>query len=431
MSYEEKMTIDEIRKYLHKIRPMYRRASKKEKGRLLDEMETVTKLHRKHLIRLITGQLRRKRREKQRGRVYGIDVDDAIRVIARSLDYPCAERLKGSLVWIAEHLSQHGEIILTARLKEQLHNISQSTLRRTLQRVVDKQEKIAHSSGPRQRKVKRVAREVLVRTIPWQEEQPGHFEVDLVHHSEDPSGGQYAHTIQMLDVATGWSECAAVLGRSYVAVRDGFERICARLPFAVLEVHSDNGSEFLNDHLLRFWKEKVSGVQLSRGRPFKKNDNRFVEENNHSLVRAYAGYGRLDTVAHIHLLNQLYEHLWWYHNFFQPVMHLTEKRVVQLSDGHTSIRRVYDQARPPFERVSDSGVIPPTRYANLYASRSAINPLVMRQEIETLIQRLYALPKARQDTPQNVYESLFKPILHKKGEDLSVALSFDSISTVR
>lgn len=173
------------------------------------------------------------------------------------------------------------------------------------------------------------------------------------------------------------------------------------------------------------------GVQLSRSRPFKKKDNRFVEENNHGLVRAYVGHGRLDTVAHIHLLNQLYEHLWWYHNFFQPVMHLAKKRVVQLGNGHSSIRRFYDQTRPPFERVSSSGVIPPTRYVNLCASRSAINPLGMRQEIETLIQCLYALPKARPDTPQNVYESLFKPILHKKEEDISVALSFDSISTVR
>lgn len=94
MSYEEKMSIDEIRKYLHKMRFRYWKASKKDKGRLLDEMEAVTRLHRKHLIRLITGKLERKKRSKQRGREYGADVDDAVRVIARSLDYPCAERLR-------------------------------------------------------------------------------------------------------------------------------------------------------------------------------------------------------------------------------------------------------------------------------------------------------------------------------------------------
>lgn len=176
--------------------------------------------------------------------------------------------------------------------------------------MVDKKERIAFRRGPRRCGVNRVAREVSVQNIPWGEEEAGHFEVDLVHHSDDPSGGQYVHTLQMLDVATGWSECAAVLGRSYLVMQDGFERISRRLPFAVREIHSDNGREFLNDHLLRFWKGQYKGLTLSRSRPFRKNDNRFVEENNRSLVRAYVGHARLDTVEHTRLLNELYDKLW-------------------------------------------------------------------------------------------------------------------------
>ena len=129
----------------------------------------------------------------------------------------------------------------------------------------------------------------------------------------------------MVDVASGWSECVAVLGRSYLVMHDGFERILQRLPFAVRELHPDNGSEFFNDHLLRFWGNTLPGLEMSRSRPYRKNDNRFVEENNHSLVRAYVGYDRFETAAQTRLINQLYERLWQYHNLFLPVMRLQHK----------------------------------------------------------------------------------------------------------
>ena len=430
MSYEEEMNIDEIRKYLHKIRFRYWKGTKKEKGLLLDEMEAVTKLHRKHLIRLITGRLERKKRIRQRGREYGADVDDAVRVIARSLDYPCAERLRGNLVWMADHLVQHGEMRMGEGLREKLERISVSTLRRTQVRVQDKKERIAFRRGPRRCGVNRAAREVSVQNIPWGEEEAGHFEVDLVHHSDDPSGGQYVHTIQMLDVATGWSECAAVLGRSYRVVKDGFERMSMRLPFAVREIHSDNGREFLNDHLLRFWKDKYKGLKLSRSRPFRKNDNRFVEENNHSLVRAYVGHARMDTVEHTQLLNVLYDKLWWYHNFFQPFMHLVGKKEIILAGGQKQIKRIYDDPRPPFDRVCEKGILEPTLQAKLQKTKRSINPLQLRSEIEDLIHSIYSLPKAKHSEPENVYDSLFGPKSHQKGEDISVALSFDRTMTL-
>lgn len=430
MSYEEKMNIDEIRKYLHKMRFRYWKATKKDKGRLLDEMEAVTKLHRKHLIRLITGRLERKRRSRQRGREYGSEVDDAVRVIARSLDYPCAERLRDNLVWMADQLVQHGEMRMGVGLREKLERISVSTLRRTQVRVRDKKERIAFRRGPRRCGVNRVAREVSVQNIPWGEEEAGHFEVDLVHHSDDPSGGQYVHTLQMLDVATGWSECAAVLGRSYLVMQDGFERMSRRLPFAVREIHSDNGREFLNDHLLRFWKDKYKGLTLSRSRPFRKNDNRFVEENNHSLVRAYVGHARMDTVEHTRLLNMLYDKLWWYHNFFQPFMHLVGKKEISLAGGQKHIQRIYDHPRPPFDRLCEKGILESALEDKLQKTRCSINPLQLRSEIEDFIHTIYSLPKAKQSEPENVYDSLFKSKSHQKGEDISVTLSFDRTMTL-
>jgi len=123
----------------------------------------------------------------------------------------------------------------------------------------------------------------------------------------------------MLDVATGWSELRAVLGRSYLVMEDVFRYILARIPFPLLELHPDNGSEFFNHHLLHFFKDIIPGVELSRSRPYHKNDNRSVEQKHSTLVRAYLGYDRLDTVAQTIAVNQLYDKIWVYYNLFQPV----------------------------------------------------------------------------------------------------------------
>jgi hypothetical protein len=302
MSYEERMTIDERRKYLHKVHFRYWQASRKERSALLDEMEAVTGLHRKALIRLIKGDLARKPRSQQRGKTYGSEVKAAVQVIAESLDYPCAERLQPNLVWMARHLIQHGELQTTPEVLEKLEQISVSTLWRLLPPA--ERSRVAH------RKKRPGAPNPLLATAPvrriaWDEPQPGHCEADLVHHCGLSADGQYVHSLQLVDVATGWSECAALLGRSYLVLEDGFGRIFNRLPFPLLELQPDNGSEFFNHFLLKFLQGQVQGMELSRSRPFQKNDNRFVEENNYSLVRAYVGYQRLDTVAHTRLLNQL------------------------------------------------------------------------------------------------------------------------------
>ena len=114
----------------------------------------------------------------------------------------------------------------------------------------------------------------------------------------------------MIDVATGWSERVAILGRSYRVMEDGFRRIMIRLPFPMQHVHSDNGSEFINDHLLRFWQKQDAPIALSRGRPHHSNDQRFVEQKNSTLIRNYLGYERFDTVVHTQFLNLLYNKMW-------------------------------------------------------------------------------------------------------------------------
>ena len=403
MSIEEKMTIDERRKYLHKMQKRYKQASRKEKGQLLDEMEQVTELHRKYLIGLLKGDLKRQQRRRQRGRTYGPKVDDALRVIYESFDYICAERLTPNLVWMTKQLARHGELEPTQELLAKLEQISISTVKRILRRIRQDEARLPRR-GPRRANAR--WRDIPMKRIAWDTVTPGHFEVDLVHHCGPTTAGEYMCTLQMIDIATGWSERVAVLGRSYRVMRHAFERVVQRLPFPILEIHPDNGSEFLNHHMLRFWGQIVQGVQISRSRPFFKNDNRNVEQKNRTLVRAYLGYDRFDSVIQTHATNQLYEKMWVYYNLFQPVLHLKEKQIVRQNGQRPRVRRHYDHARTPFDRLCATDVILPQHQARLTALRDQINPRVLRQQIYAALDQLFALPGATPGTVEDVYHTL-------------------------
>jgi hypothetical protein len=221
--------------------------------------------------------------------------------------------------------------------------------------------------------------------IAWDEGEPGHLETDLVHHCGEVGGGEYIHTLQMIDVATGWSERTAVLGRSQRAMERGFEKVLGRLPFPVVELHPDNGSEFFNDHLIRYWRDKVVGIKLSRSRPYHKNDNRFVEQKNDTLVRAYLGPVRLVSERERDELEGLYDRMWLYYNFFQPVLHLGGK---EMESGR--VKRRWDKARTPFERLCESGALGEAKQRELRQLMEATNPRALRVEIYKRLERLLA-----------------------------------------
>jgi len=416
MSIEDRMTIDERRKYLRKMQERYLQADRKERGQLLDEMETVTELHRKSLIRLMKGSLARRPRRRQRSRTYGPEVDDALRVIVESTDYICAERLRPNLVWLAKHLAAHGELTVSSQLLEQLDRISVSTVERILTRLRQDEPRLPRR-GPK--RTNNLLRDVPMKRIAWQEQEPGHFEVDLVHHCGPSASGEYVHTIQMIDVATAWSERMAVLGRSYLVMKDGFSRILARLPFSVQEVHPDNGSEFFNNHMLRFWHGLKPKPRLSRSRPYHKNDNRFVEQKNATLVRAYLGYDRLDTVAQTMAVNQLYDKMWVYYNLFQPVMRLSEKTSIREQGQSSRIKRRFDQAATPFDRLCATKAISPERKKQLETLRDQTNPRQLRQEIYDLIDYIASLPCIVPGITEDVRQTLMTaPISGQGGEHL-------------
>jgi hypothetical protein len=197
---------------------------------------------------------------------------------------------------MAQHLEAHHELETTPELLAQLEQVSVSTVERRLDLIRQDQPRLPRKK-PRPRN--KLLQNIPMLRLPWSIAEPGHFETDTVHHCGSTASGEYAYTLQMIDVATGWSERRAVLGRSYLVMEDAFLCFLARLPFPVRQIHPDNGGEFLNHHMLRFWGEIVQGVTLSRSRPYHKNDNPRVEQKNSSLVRAYVGYDRIDSVVQV------------------------------------------------------------------------------------------------------------------------------------
>jgi hypothetical protein len=382
MPTTDEMTINERRKYLKRMKSRYMAAKRSQRSHLLTEMQQVTGMHRKSLTRLLHAvSLERKRRSQPRPHSYGLEVERVVLKVWESLDYICAERLTPSLVSMAQHLAGFGILMLTPSVEAQLRTISCSTVERLLRKNRSRKQRLPRK-GPE--RANQVTKDVPMGRIPWQTQEPGHFEVDLVHHCGESTTGDYLHSLQLVDVATGWSERVAVMGRGQRAMEGGFRRVLERFPFPVRELHPDNGSEFFNQHLVRFWKEKVVGVTLSRSRPYQKNDNRMVEQKNDSLVRQYLGYNRLDTGEQLEAVNALYERMWLYYNLFQPVLHLQQKEVV---DG--KIRRIWDQAQTPYQRLLASGVLTQEQQERLRQFYVQTNPLALRQEIYQRLTRLW------------------------------------------
>lgn len=214
-------------------------------------------------------------------------------------------------------------------------------------------------------------------------------------------------------------------------MKAAFERILARLPFPVIELHPDNGGEFLNDHLLRFFRQQVQVAELSRSRPHRKNDNRFVEQKNHTLVRDPLGYQRFDSVAQTLAINQLYDLMWSYYNFFQPVLRVTEKIVVPTDQRSARIKRRYDQAQTPLDRLCDTEILSPDQQALLLGWREQINPRQLRQTIYQQIDAFSRLPGAKPGVTEDVFQTLQQPIHIPKGAGSSVTLLFEPIALTR
>jgi hypothetical protein len=225
----------------------------------------------------------------------------------------------------------------------------------------------------------------------WQEDRPGFLEVDLVPHCGESTEGFYLTTLSTVDVASGWSECVGVWGKGQQRVGAAVHRVRQRLPISLLGLDSDNGSEFINQHLYSYCHRE--GITFTRSRSYKKNDSCHVEQKNWTVVRRLVGYDRYSSRAALEALNRVYDLLRLYVNFFQPVMKLVTK-----TRHGAKVHKVYDRARTPYQRLLEAGVLTEAKQQQLAAMYHGLNPVSLLKQVNENLERLWAL--AEHPAPQ-------------------------------
>lgn len=378
-----RLTMKERKAVTAVLRAGYRRARKKEKGRLLDELVGLTGYNRWYAVGLLRGDgvWRRSspRRPRQRRRVYDAAVLAALRQVWVIMDCICGKRLAAVLPETIAVLERHGELRLAASTRQKLCAISAASIDRLLAGE-RRRLQLRGRSGTKPGTLLR--QQIPIRTFAeWDQTQPGFVEIDLVGHDGGLSQGDFCQTLDVTDVASGWTETQAVLNKAQVWVFAALQEIRVRLPFVLQGIDSDNGSEFINGHLLRYTQQER--LTFTRGRAWKKNDGCFVEQKNYSVVRRAVGYARYEGHAHLRLLNELYATLRLYSNFFQPVMKLVHKQRTG-----AKVKKTYDRARTPYQRLLDSPALDKSAKQQLRAQYRGLNPAELKRNIVRLQNRL-------------------------------------------
>jgi transposase InsO family protein len=373
--------------YFRAVYERYRKADRQARQVMLDEFCSNSGYNRKYAIRLLNGPVPQRQRERRvRGRrpQYCRQAVSILEAVWEAAGNPWSVRLKALLPswlpWIRKRYR------VSAEIEKQLLGISARQMDRRLEAKKREQKRRIYGHTKPGRLLKH---HIPVKTDSWDVTTPGFAEIDLVAHSGNSAEGDFAYTLNLTDIHTGWTESRALLGKSQVAVQQALEQIQASLPFRLLGLDSDNGSEFINWHL-KHWCEQ-NKIQLTRGRPYKKDDNAHIEQKNWTHVRKLLGWERYDSKAAVEAINAVYSdelRLWL--NLYLPSVKLQKKVRVG-----SKVRRVYDAAQTPLERVLVSATSHPKRVAELKKLRSALDPFELGKVIEGKLDRIYETANRR------------------------------------
>lgn len=368
------------KQYLEAVRKEYGGADEKGRGRLLDEAGKRTGLNRKYLIRVLNEpEARRSRKARKRRAEYGSEVTTALIGVWDIFEQPCGQRMITVLRNELDRLRELGEVVCSAAVGEQLKQISASTIDRLLRREKAVR-RLRRNRNPHVQRL--ISQRVPVKVAAeWDTSQVGNIQVDFVAHCGRSTGGDYIHTISAVDIATSWWEGRAIPVRSQHAAKEGLSQMQPKFPFRMKELHPDNDSALLND-LLWDWTQE-QGIRLSRSRPYKKNDNAWVEQKNWTHVRKVVGYRRFDTTGELRLLNEIYQVMGLYKNYFLPAMKLTGKTRVE-----GRIKRKYDASRTAYQRVMASREVLPNKKQDLKAIYERLNPAELNRKLTQLRSQL-------------------------------------------
>jgi hypothetical protein len=364
------------------IQPRYLKATRRGKKQILDEFAAATGYHRKYAIRVLRQRPRPKGLKKAgKQKIYRGEVVQALIVIWEICGRICSRRLKPFIPEMLNVLERQNELHLEDQVKEQLLKMSRATIDRCL-----KTARFEHPKGLSTTKPGTLLKKAIpVQTFtPWEDEKPGFMEIDLVAHCGETTEGQYLNTLTCTDIATGWTECLGLPNKTQQIVSQAIQIMRQQLPFPLLGLDSDNGGEFINDTLYRYCLTEQ--ITFTRSRPYRKNDQAHVEQKNWSVVRHTIGYDRLETLEELELLRSIYADLRLYINFFQPVLKLVGKDLV---DGKTI--KKYDLAATPFRRVLASDFVPIEVKSSLINLYLHLNPVSLRRSIDLKVGKLWKI----------------------------------------
>ena len=370
------------KEYINEIRERYFSSTKTEKSLILDELCSVCKFNRKYAIRLIrkkqTEQNKKKGRPKK---YYSQGILEFLKDLWVLTNLACSERLKAAIALWLPYYHLHNKNILIEKDRILLLEISPSTIKRLLRKLKSKYKKFGLSTTKPGSLLKK---QVPIKINQWDESRPGFIEADTVAHCGNSVSGQFVFTLNIVDIATGWTEQRALWGKGKRGVFEALKDIRMLLPFKILGFDCDNGGELLNYMLLEYFANKKQPVQYTRSREYKKNDNAHIVEKNWTHVRQFIGYQRFDKIQTVGLLNDLYLTEWrLYLNFFIPSFKLIEKK----RDGSKIIKR-FSSPLTPYQRLLASDQIKTTKKNELTKIFNSLDPFVLENKMKNKIKNI-------------------------------------------
>ncbi len=375
---------DSRREYLAAIRQRYHQTSREEKGLILQEFCAVCGYHRKHAIRLLNRQRKWPKRRPGRRPVYrSAEFLRALKRIWLATDQICSKKLVAAIpLWLPFYEGTYEK--LSARTTDQLLSVSAATIDRLLAKTRAR----TRPKGLGGTKPGSLLRnQIPIRTHNWDITRPGFVEADTVAHCGNSLAGDFIWSLTLTDIHTGWTECRATWNNGATGVIKQIKNIQTGLPFELKGFDCDNGSEFLNHHLLRYFTEHKPRIKFTRSRPYKKNDNAHVEQKNWSYVRQLLGYDRLDNPKLVEPINNLYTKQWSrLQNHFHPTLKLLQKKRI-----NSKYYKKYKTPRTPYQRLIESPDIAKNDKKTLENLHQTLDPFKLKQQIDRQLKAIFTM----------------------------------------
>jgi|SRR3989344_5614738 len=379
------MSQEATRQYLSNARPRYQNSNRKEKWRILTEFCLISGYNRKHAIRLMNGKAQIRTRRSGPKPKYRLDLIRPLKELWFKMGQPCSKRMTKAIPgWLPHYRNRHPE--LTEPQAKLLLEMSRSTIDRLLKEVRAKRG-LSATRCPSGQWYKSV---IPIQAKDWNITKPGHMQGDTVAHCGDRLEGAFVNTLTLTDIHTSWTENRATWTKGSSEIIKALKEVEKSLPFTVFSIKFDSGSEFMNYGVISHLRSegpniRPKKIEILRSRPYKKDDNCYVEEKNLTHVRQLIGYDRLDAEECTDILNRIYRDYWNpLQNFFMPAMKLIRKERIG-----SRLKKTYDEPKTPYERVLESQVLSDENKAELRHHYESLDPFTLQERLERELKLLF------------------------------------------